>query len=410
MPTLLKKQSTARQCMALTLCVVSTGLLLSYSAARYLLESPPQTYAMALADLDGDGDLDAFLVNGKNEGQASNTVWLNDGAGHFRDSGQRLGLAEHRTLALGDLDGDGDPDALVGTTGWVVVFLNQGGAQGGRAGTFKDSGRVPDTVTFWGGIHPLALGDLDGDGDLDAFIGQCCGGLMMVDGKTPVPLLPYNSAWLNESASGSGRFPLRDSGQRLEPGGSVGIALGDLDSDGDLDAFVANSRIDLEAGPVPLCNQVWLNDGAGRFHDSGQRLSQADSRAVALGDLDGDGDLDAFIGTNGPAMVWLNDGKGQHTDSGQRLGSGLTRAVYLQDLDGNHDLDAFVDRGTSGEIWLNGGASMMTDSRQRLYYSNQHAIALGDIDGDGDADVVAGSLDKEILVWVNDGRGRLTRR
>jgi hypothetical protein len=184
---------------------------------------------------------------------------------------------------------------------------------------------------------------------------------MMADGKTPVPLLPYNSVWLNESAPGSGRFPLRDSGQRLEPGGSLGIALGDVDGDGDLDAFIANSRVDREAGPTPLSNQVWLNDGAGRLHYSGQRL-----------------------------------------------GSGLTRAVYLQDLDGDHDLDAFVDRGTSSEIWLNSGAGTMTDSRQRLYYSNQHAIAQGD--GDGDADVVAGNLDKEILVWVNDGRGRLTRR
>ncbi len=82
MPTLLKEQW-----MALALCALSAGLLLSCSAAGYLLESPPRTYAMALADLDGDGDLDAFLVNGKNEGQASNTVWLNDGAGHFRDSG-----------------------------------------------------------------------------------------------------------------------------------------------------------------------------------------------------------------------------------------------------------------------------------------------------------------------------------
>lgn len=44
----------------------------------------PQTYAVALGDLDGDGDLDAFLANEENEVPVANTVWLNDGRGHFQ--------------------------------------------------------------------------------------------------------------------------------------------------------------------------------------------------------------------------------------------------------------------------------------------------------------------------------------
>jgi hypothetical protein len=76
------------------------------------------------------------------------------------------------------------------------------------------------------------------------------------------------------------------------------VALGDLDEDGDLDAYLARNP--------PECAGVWLNDGAGAFSDSGQSLGVG--RELALGDLDGDGDLDAFIigMFPGPNEVWLN--------------------------------------------------------------------------------------------------------
>ena len=68
-------------------------------------------------------------------------------------------------------------------------------------------------------------------------------------------------------------------------GRAVGVT--DWDGDGDLDAFVANRWSTVFAGDT---NSVWLNDGAGKFEDSGQNLG--DSSSVELGDVDGDGDLD----------------------------------------------------------------------------------------------------------------------
>ncbi|MBC8422446.1 MAG: right-handed parallel beta-helix repeat-containing protein, partial [Chloroflexi bacterium] len=84
---------------------------------------------------------------------------------------------------------------------------------------------------------------------------------------------------------------------------SRAVALGDVDGDGDLDAFVANSHDAYGQG-----NKVWLNDGTGIFSDSGQSLGDSYSRDVALGDVDGDGDLDAFVGNSNsqPNKVWLN--------------------------------------------------------------------------------------------------------
>ena len=90
------------------------------------------------------------------------------------------------------------------------------------------------------------------------------------------------------------------------------VELGDLDGDGDLDAFTANSG----------ANRVWINDGAGVFTDSGQGLGDHLSHGVDLGDLDGDGDLDAFVanGDDEANRVWVNDGSGSFSEGGQLLG------------------------------------------------------------------------------------------
>jgi len=94
---------------------------------------------------------------------------------------------------------------------------------------------------------------------------------------------------------GSGNFT--DSGQILGSNKSIGIALGDLEGDGDLDAFVAN---------YSQGNRVWLNVGSGNFLDSGLSLGSNKSRSVALGDLDEDGDLDAFVANADRNRIWLN--------------------------------------------------------------------------------------------------------
>ncbi|NIS75166.1 MAG: VCBS repeat-containing protein, partial [Deltaproteobacteria bacterium] len=75
-------------------------------------------------------------------------------------------------------------------------------------------------------------------------------------------------------------------------------ALGDVEGDGDLDIIEGNSG---------QPNRVWLNDGTGTFADSGQLLGSSDTTSVALGDLDGDGDLDIVEGNFGqPNRIWLN--------------------------------------------------------------------------------------------------------
>jgi len=124
-----------------------------------------------------------------------------------------------------------------------------------------------------------------------------------------------------------------DSGQDIGSSQSHGMAMGDLNGNGFVDAFIANT------GP----NTVWLNNEDGTFSNSGQSLGDASSMEVALGDLDGNGSLDAFVANNGTNMIWLNDGNGNFS-SGQSLGNlfSFSNGVELGDLDGNGTLDAFV--------------------------------------------------------------------
>jgi hypothetical protein len=100
------------------------------------------------------------------------------------------------------------------------------------------------------------------------------------------PISPTVWGFRVAATGGYGHFASLD--QTSPVSDTTAVALGDVDGDGDLDALIANW--------VGQANQVWVNDGSGLFTDSGQSLGTIGSLSTALGDLDGDGDLDAFIG------------------------------------------------------------------------------------------------------------------
>jgi hypothetical protein len=175
------------------------------------------TFAVALGDVDGDGDLDAFVGNGLGH---QNRLYLNAGTGFFVDvtaSHLPAGLVETRELALGDVDGDGDLDALVGN----------GSAQPDRLYVNAGTGVFTDvTATHLPAIfeptNAVALGDVDGDGDLDAFMGNSGQNRLYLNGGTGI----------FADATATDLPTLFDV--------TFAVAIGDIDEDGDLDALVAN--------------------------------------------------------------------------------------------------------------------------------------------------------------------------
>ncbi len=348
--------------------------------------------SIAMGDIDGDGDLD--LVAGYEEYDGSpNHVYLNDGKGAFTDSGQELGNAYTQSVALGDVDGDGDLDLVVGNTDndyrrFNRVYLNNGN------GIFTDTGQKLGNFD----TNSIALGDVDSDGDLDLVTGN---------GRWP------NRVYLND---GKGRFT--DSGQELGDGSTSSIALGDVDGDGDLDMVVGKGE---SYGLDAQNNYVYLNDGKGAFttttpywkpYSVGYVIPDFGSDAVALGDVDGDGDLDLIKGNNGqPNQVYRNNGTGLFSDSGQVLGIKFDiRAMELGDVDGDGDLDLVVGNwgGEPDLVYLNNGNGVFTDTGQALGGFSTTAMSLQDLDNDGDPDLMTWNGDTPSHVYRNNGKGVFT--
>ena len=279
-----------------------------------------QPRSVALGDVDGDGDLDLLTAN---IGNNNVSVRLNDGSGNFTAPATNPDLAvgdSPQSVALGDVDGDGDLDLLTANSGsnTVSVQLNDG------SGNFTDHPTNP-ALAVGDSPQSVALGDVDGDGDLD--------------------LLTANANSANVSVllnDGSGNFTPPATNPNIPVGDSPqSVALGDVDGDGDLDLLTANSGSNTVS--------VRLNDGSGNFTDHPTNPDPAvgnGPRSVALGDVDGDGDLD-LLTTNAfsdNVSVLLNDGSGHFTDHPTNPNPNLPvgsspYSVALGDVDGDGDLD-----------------------------------------------------------------------
>jgi len=392
---------TKSLCKAL-LAWLPVGVLMLASCMLRWPESPPVVKQVALADLDGDGFVDAVLANGRfgepysYPTQIRYQILYNDGTGRFDREGQLLEKQNHCSVALGDLNGDNAIDALLGLT----IRLNDG--KGALQGLIYLGTDVTLGV-FEGGA---ALADLNSDGHLDVFIANCCGGVAFGRPSDPTLLPPHNLVFLND---GAGRFTATD--QLLGKFGSYAVALGDLNGDGYLDAFVVNGQTQIDTDRVVhnAPNTVWFNRGDGLFDDSLQRLGSLPSQAVALGDVNGDGYLDAVVGNDGNDEIWLNDGQGFFHDSGDQLANDLTKEVFLADLDGNSSLDLVTAGETVARVWMNDGSGHFTDSGQTIRFGKHDAVALADLDNDGVPDLFVAGINV-YAAWFNDGHGRLEQR
>ncbi len=195
-----------------------------------------------------------------------------------------------------------------------------------------------------------------------------------------------------------------DTGQNLGLVNTQGVALGDVDGDSDLDAFAANNGF----------NQLWLNNGTAGFSTNGQNLSNQNSNGIALGNLDGDTDLDAFVVNQGANEIWVNIGGGFFSNSGQSIGAGGL-SVALADLDGDMDLDAFIGNNGPNEVWLNGEggnpAGTFSDSGQSLGTSTSRSVVIADVNGDTYLDAVVANGNSSFQpskIWLNDGAGNFS--
>jgi len=217
-------------------------------------------------------------------------------------------------------------------------------------------------------LAAAALGDVDGDGDADLVLaGGALARLLVNDG--------------------TGRFSEDSAGIAPAPSDATALDVGDFTGDGALDLVVGQG----DAADAPP--RAYANDGAGHLRASSAYLPEVPgrARAVHLGDLDGDGDLDVVLGGVSGVRIYINRGNGRLDDrSFERLPAGLTgeiAAAAASDLDGDCLPDLALPRAGGAPALLTGtGTGALATSA--LSAPTSASAEVADLDGDGVRDLV----------------------
>ena len=258
----------------------------------------PYRTTPSLADLDGDGDLDIVIGSHpgpmyyfSNEGTATapNYVQFTGAANPLNG----INVGGESTPTFGDFDGDGDLDAVIGESDGNFNFFENTGTPSAAAFTQRTGAANPlDAVdTVFNSVS--AFGDFDGDGDLDGVIGNA-----------------FNIEYYrNDGTAASPSFVKQTGGANPFPAGSnhaFSPAIGDLDGDGDLDVLAGNN-----SGFFLLYRNVGSAAAPAFVLDGSFATDIGYNSKPTLGDIDGDGDLDLVAGNNnGFVRYFKNDGSG----------------------------------------------------------------------------------------------------
>ncbi len=389
----------------------------------------------AITDLDGDGHDDLVLNDG------APRAFLGDGQGGFVAAPEDTFPSSRASmLVFADLDADGDEDAFAATyvglesdgDGQTILdgdcddsdpAVGRGADELPGDGVDQDCDRVADDGTGIEDADADGFSPAEGDCDerrddvypdapelLDGRDNDC-------DGEADEDFV--NRIWLND---GTGRFGLRpDSGvETLDP--SAAAAFGDADGDGELDLYWGNWLLHYPDAPS-VQDRFVKGLGGGLFEDVTEAaglvhsMGEAPCYGVLWADYDNDGDLDIWVGNYGYAMnfLWRNDGQGQFTDKGYAAGlarddvgvqGGNTFGGDWGDVDNDGDLDLYAANiahpryqpwSDPSMFAINGGAPEFHFDNRRaelglIYDEGDVNAAFADFDNDGDLDLAVASL------------------
>ncbi len=383
--------------------------------------------AVALFDMDGDGDLDIAAATETTPIQ----LYENRGQLRFENVTEGSGLdgvvqsasARLFAIAVGDIDNDGDSDLYLGMQDVEdYLFENEGNgtftdvtAESGLAGTLDTNG--------------ADFGDFDNDGDLDLIVGNYIK-ISRFPNHVPEP----NQLYMN---LGDGRFEDVTTKARVG-GGDIGgegttliVRWSDYDRDGDLDLFECND-FGANVGKSRLYQNTGKESLGERFIDVSEAMNmdlEIYCMSVTTGDHDRDGDIDYYFTNIGRHQMFENRAPApfvEVTDAITSLQYDQCRVDELAagwsalwvDLDQDGWLDLFSANGhvnasdefVNSEVVRNSvlkhdGPSLtytdITRSTRAGTQNQSRGAAAGDLDGDGDLDIVVGNMIGPLELFEN---------
>ncbi len=359
---------------------------------------------VAVADFNRDGSPDILFTNGGKFGEerpvdAKNKLYINDGKGKFADKTDEwnlTGVGYGQGVAVGDFDNDG----------FIDVFLT---SFEGNNRLLKNTGQKFEDVTENAGIEKddkwatsAGFADFDADGDLDLFVVKYVDYSKEKNQKNfNNGLMIYTAPFLYKPVAdqiyrndGDGKFTdiSEEAGITADPEKGLALAIGDIDKDGDQDVYVANDT-------TP--NQLWLNDGSGKFKESGKLSGSAysevgkeeGSMGVDFSDVDNNTFLDIIV-TNfqeEPTALYSQTDSMLFREMSDAVGIGETARQRLSfgidffDADNDGDEDLLVANGHI-EDNVEKNSDSITFGQQNTLYENLGDGKFADIsDGAGDA-------------------------
>lgn len=351
------------------------------------VKTGPQAGKLVLADFNADGRVDVAVACGACCGDrhcadgGHIAVMMGDGRGRLATP-VRISLGPTALcVAAGDINGDGKVDLVAGEHDSYDIKVMLGDGKGG----FSKRPAVPSRDGSRPHTHDLALGDVTGDGRLDAVAINANDNTISVlagdgaGGLSPAPGSPF----------AAGRHPYE------------GLRLIDVNGDGSHDAVVSN------VGGNAV--NVLINDGEGRFAPSTGAPFRLGARPgfVNASDLNQDGapDIVSTHDDSGLVKVLLGDGKGGFTPGPELTAPDHLWGTALSDVDGDGTTD-LVATAWAGRVHVMtgdgrggfkaGGTVLSTGGRPSY-------VGVGDLNGDGRADLVTSHYQSgEVRVWVRE--------
>jgi hypothetical protein len=354
-----------------------------YPARAVITDAADGAKSVHVADVDGDGDLDALSASAFDDAIA----WYENEGGlppafkyHFIAT-----VRDAYAVHAADVNGDGDMDVLAASR-WddrITWYENDG-----RSSPSFTAHTVTNAAD---GAISVYTGDVDGDGDLDILSASSYDDTV---------------AWYESDGGSSPTFSTHDISTAADD--AKFVHAGDLDGDGDLDVLSASREDDKIA---------WYeNDGGSHPGFTAHVITTAADGAywVQAADVDGDGDLDVLSASAyDDKIAWYkNDGRSPPTFIARSITTSAegAQSVGAADLDSDGDVDvlsASLDDDTIAWYENDGGSSPgFSEHVITTSADGAREVRAADVDGDGDLDVLSASTYDDTIAWYENRGGQ----